>query len=131
MCMICTLRRLKVDKFGDRLRKLRKEKKLTQVELGKLLKTSHATINRYENNIHQPDLDTLNKLANIFNVSTDYLLGRVDNKEIAIIEGKEIPTELSKIGVEYLEVNKELKEKGFTPKKIKRLIETLEDLNKK
>nr|WP_202709717.1 helix-turn-helix transcriptional regulator [Sporosalibacterium faouarense] len=129
--MICTLRRLKVDKFGDRLRKLRKEKKLTQVELGKLLKTSHATINRYENNIHQPDLDTLNKLANIFNVSTDYLLGRVDNKEIAIIEGKEIPTELSKIGVEYLEVNKELKEKGFTPKKIKRLIETLEDLNKK
>ncbi|WP_341534021.1 helix-turn-helix transcriptional regulator [Sporosalibacterium faouarense] len=120
-----------MDKFGDRLRKLRKEKKLTQVELGKLLKTSHATINRYENNIHQPDLDTLNKLANIFNVSTDYLLGRVDNKEIAIIEGKEIPTELSKIGVEYLEVNKELKEKGFTPKKIKRLIETLEDLNKK
>ncbi|WDV44496.1 helix-turn-helix transcriptional regulator [Clostridiaceae bacterium M8S5] len=115
-----------MNKFGNVLKTLRKEKGLTQSKLGELLNTSHATINRYENNVYQPDLSTLDKLANIFNVTTDYLLGRVDRREISVIEGTEIPEELRKIGVEYLEVNKELKEKGFTPEKIRDLIEGLE-----
>jgi len=115
-------------KFGKRLKQLRKEKNLTQVQLGELLNTSHATINRYENNIHEPDLETINKLADLFDVTADYLLGRTDMKEIAIIENDEIPEELRKIGVEYLEVSKELKEKGFTPEKIKSLIKTIEEL---
>ncbi|WZL73102.1 S24 family peptidase [Clostridiaceae bacterium 35-E11] len=73
---------------GDRFKKLRKEKKLTQVQLGNILNTSHATINRYEKGIHQPDLNTINKIAEIFNVTTDYLLGRENLLENTIeIEG--------------------------------------------
>lgn len=114
--------------FGERLKELRKEKNLTQAQLGELLNTSHATINRYEKNIHEPDLDTINKLADIFDVSVDYLLGRTDIENVAIIEGDEIPKELKDIGVEYLEVSKELKEKGFTPEKIRNLIKVIKEL---
>jgi len=63
---------------GERLRTLREEKNMTQYELGKVFTITDATINRYENGIRQPDTDTLNKLANYFNVSADYLLGRTD-----------------------------------------------------
>ena len=47
------------------------------------------------------------------------------------MENEEIPMELREIGVEYLEVNKELKEKGFTPEKIRALIKTITELNQK
>jgi SOS-response transcriptional repressors (RecA-mediated autopeptidases) len=65
---------------GDRLKKLRDDKNLTQTELGKAFSISDATINRYEKNQRQPDTDTLNKLADYFNVTVDYLLGRSDFK---------------------------------------------------
>ena len=126
--MTGTLRSFDMSKFGKRLRELRKERKLTQVELGKVIKTSHATINRYENSIHQPDIETINNLADFFNVTTDYLLGRTNRKEMAIIEGEEIPKELKDIGIEYLEISKELKEKGFKPQDIKELIKAIEKM---
>lgn len=63
---------------GERLKELRLEMNLTQIELAKIFNTTHSTINRYEKGIHQPDTDTLNKLADFFNVSTDYLLNRTD-----------------------------------------------------
>ncbi|OGO77631.1 MAG: transcriptional regulator [Clostridiales bacterium GWB2_37_7] len=65
---------------GDRLKHLRLEKNLTQIELGKIFNTSHATINRYEKGVNEPDSETINKFADFFNVSTDYLLGRTNTK---------------------------------------------------
>ncbi|WZL74078.1 helix-turn-helix transcriptional regulator [Clostridiaceae bacterium 35-E11] len=112
--------------FGQRLKELRKEKSLNQSEIGKLLNVSTSTIGMYEQGRRDPDTNTLKFLAEYFNVSVDYLLGRTDKREIAIIENDDIPNELRAIGVEYLEVNKELKEKGFTPERIRNLIESLE-----
>ncbi len=60
---------------GERLKKLREEKNLTQIELGKAFNISHSTINRYENGLRQPDNETLINMSNFFNVSVDYLLG--------------------------------------------------------
>lgn len=60
---------------GERLKKLREEMKLTQIELGKAFNISHSTINRYENGLRQPDNETLINMSNFFNVSVDYLLG--------------------------------------------------------
>ena len=60
---------------GERLKKLREEMKLTQIELGKAFNISHSTINRYENGLRQPDNETLINMSNYFNVSVDYLLG--------------------------------------------------------
>ncbi len=62
--------------FGKRLKELREEKKLTQEELGKLLNLSKANISKYEAESIQPNLESIEFLADFFNVSVDYLLGR-------------------------------------------------------
>jgi transcriptional regulator with XRE-family HTH domain len=66
--------------LGIRIKSLRKEKKYSQLELAKLLNVSQSTIAYYEKEQKQPSHDTLTKLADIFNVTVDYLLGRTDIK---------------------------------------------------
>lgn len=66
--------------FGDRLRNLRLENNLTQEDLSKKLNVSRATVGRYETNERFPDKDTLKNIADVFNVSIDYLLERTSNK---------------------------------------------------
>lgn len=66
--------------FPKRLKQLREEKEWTQEYLGKLLGFSDATINRYEKGLRSPEPETLSKLADIFNTTTDYLLGRTDDR---------------------------------------------------
>ncbi|MYU74051.1 helix-turn-helix domain-containing protein [Ligilactobacillus salivarius] len=67
--------------FGLRLRALRNEKKLTQDELGKLLNVSGKTIGTWERDSRQPNIEAINKLASIFYVTTDYLLGNSNEKQ--------------------------------------------------
>lgn len=67
--------------FGDRLKALRENQGLTQNDLAIRLNTSRNTITAYENNTNEPNLTILVELADIFNVSTDYLLGRTDEKQ--------------------------------------------------
>lgn len=61
---------------GQILAELRTEKGLYQKELAAYLRVSVGTISNYENGVHYPDPDTLCKLAEFFEVTTDYLLGR-------------------------------------------------------
>ena len=68
--------------FSERLRKLRRERNLTQTELANSLNVSNGTIAMWETEKRQPDLDMVSKIASFFNVSVDYLMGReqkVDN----------------------------------------------------
>lgn len=74
----------------ERLKKLRKNKNLTMKELGQLINVAESTISLYENGKRQPDYQTLQKLADIFNVSLDYLLERDDNA-ISKPKGVKIP----------------------------------------
>lgn len=62
--------------FSETLKKLRKTHKLTQEKLAEKLMISKATISHYEQGINKPNLDTIIKLAEIFDVSVDYLIGR-------------------------------------------------------
>ena len=62
--------------FGEILMELRKEKNIGQKELAAYLTLSTGTISNYENGVHFPDLRTLCKLADYFDVTTDYLLNR-------------------------------------------------------
>ena len=64
------------DLFGKNLKRLRTNAKLTQQELATKLKVAPSTIGMYESGKRMPDTEILNKLANMFNVSIDYLLGR-------------------------------------------------------
>ena len=66
--------------FGVRLRALRESQGLTQNDLATKLNTARTTITLYENSTNEPDFNTLIKIADIFNVSLDYLLGRTDEK---------------------------------------------------
>ena len=61
---------------GKILMELRKEKNIGQKELAAYLQLSTGTISNYENGVHSPDLNTLCKLADYFDVTTDYLLNR-------------------------------------------------------
>ena len=62
--------------FGELLAELRKDKGLKQKALAKALHVSSATISNYENNVHLPDVDKLTSIADYFDVTLDYLLGR-------------------------------------------------------
>lgn len=69
-----------METFGSRLKELRIKKELTGEELGNLLNVTKMSISRWESDQRFPDKDTLVKIANFFNVSTDYLLGRSNLK---------------------------------------------------
>lgn len=70
--------------FGERLKLLRLEKDLTQIELGKQFNLGKTAISLYENNERFPDKETLDKMADFFGCSVDYLLGRTDLKSIIL-----------------------------------------------
>ena len=65
-----------------RLKELRKKKGITQLRLATELNTTQNTINRYETGEHEPGIAELIKLADYFNVSVDYLIGRTDDPTI-------------------------------------------------
>ncbi|MBP2635509.1 MAG: putative prophage LambdaCh01, repressor protein [Firmicutes bacterium] len=65
--------------FAHRLKELRADKNLTQLEFGALFNLSKQTISGYEKGDASPPLETLQKFADYFNVTTDYLLGRESN----------------------------------------------------
>lgn len=62
-----------------RLKALRKEKNISQLKLAMDLSMNQNTISRYETGEREADYKTLIKIADYFNVSIDYLLGRTDN----------------------------------------------------
>lgn len=64
----------------DRIKILRKEKNLTQDDLAAALGLSRSTIAGYETNKRKPDAETIHKLADYFDVSIDYLMGRVNQR---------------------------------------------------
>ena len=61
--------------LGNNIRAVRKEKKLSQVELGKAVGVSRSTIANWEKGKTSPATTYILKLANFFNITTDYLLG--------------------------------------------------------
>ncbi len=64
--------------FGKRLRELRKEKGIGQVALAKELKVSKSIISLWENGLREPGIYAIKAVCDFFNVSADYMLGRID-----------------------------------------------------
>lgn len=82
--------------FGNKIKDLRENKKITQAELAKILDVSPSTIGMWEQNRRTPDAESLKKISNVFNVSVDYILGKTDirnydNMEPTIALHSEIP----------------------------------------
>ena len=68
--------------MNNNLKKLRQERKLTQIALQMQTGIEQALISKFENEERVPPTETLIILADFYNVSIDYILGRTDNPEI-------------------------------------------------
>lgn len=68
--------------MGEKLKSLRIEKKLTQKQVADRIGLAISAVSSYESGTRYPSYDVLVKLARIFHVSTDYLLGMTDKRNI-------------------------------------------------
>lgn len=64
--------------FTERLRELRIQNNYSQQDLADKMGVTKQTISQYERGVRKPDMDTLTALCDIFNVSSDYLMGKSD-----------------------------------------------------
>lgn len=110
--------------FGKRLTFLRKETTMTQEDLGKLFNVHKGTISKWESGSRTPDIDIIVKIANYFNVTTDFLLGLSDERKPSaktIYTGKElsdlVPSEWREAieEIEYLEFYQKMKKDEINP----------------
>ena len=67
--------------YFKRLRDLREDKDMSQAEIAKILYTSQTIYSRYERGVRTLPIEHLLILADFYNVSTDYILGRTNIKE--------------------------------------------------
>ena len=74
-------------RFSDRLKALRNSKGLSQADFAKQVGVSKSSINMYERGEREPNFETLEAIADYFNVDLDYLLGKSDvpNKAQAVM----------------------------------------------
>lgn len=84
--------------LGKRIQELRKQAKFSQVELADKINISKSQMIRYENKGVQPPADILNKMADIFNTSVDFLInGNNDEKAKATLKNSELLQKLKDI----------------------------------
>lgn len=95
--------------FAFRLKYLRQSKEITQVQLAAKLGVKKQSISNWENDNIMPSVEMLEKCANYFRVSTDYLLGR-----------DEMPTD----GVQSMDIT------GLTPQQVAHIYAIVEDFRK-
>lgn len=67
--------------FADRIKTLRKEKGLTQIQFAQQFNVANGTVGMWETGKREPDFETTQRIADFFGVSVDYLLGREGQKE--------------------------------------------------
>lgn len=89
--------------FGQRLKALRLEKGMTQQQLADFLDIEKSNISRFESGKQSPSSDNRIKMAKLFNVSVDYMLGLSDHKSL----DKEKSEKISKEAADLMEkINK-------------------------
>lgn len=77
--------------FHERVRALRQARGMSQVELAKCLGVTKQSVSNWENDNIQPSIDMLVKVARVFSVSTDYLLGLESDQ---VINVRDLPEEV-------------------------------------
>lgn len=70
--------------FGIKLAELRHKSHMSQFQLAKVLNVSTSTLGMYETDKREPSLKVLKRIADYFDVSTDYLLGRIQKSKASI-----------------------------------------------
>jgi len=111
--------------FAERLRELRKQKELSQTQLGAIIGIHYTHVGRYERGSSLPNSDTLRRLAEALGVTGDYLLdGAVDTVARARLEDRELLQqfqEVEKLEDEDKRVVKVLLDAFLTKRKLRSL----------
>lgn len=81
-----------VSKFSMRLKELRQSRDMSMHDLAKQIGMSKSSVNMYERGEREPGLETLEAIADCFNVDLDYLLGKSDIPNRALTQSYKIPT---------------------------------------
>lgn len=113
---------------------------LTLREFADNCSLSHSYIAKLKNGIDprskseiHPTMDTISKLSSAMNIEVKELLlqaGYIDKAENHILLEDQIPLELRKIGIEYLELAKEMQDKNISPQDIKKIISAFKEEDK-
>lgn len=82
--------------LSARIKEIRTAKKLSQVDLAKLLGVTKQSVSNWENDNIQPSVEMLLKISEALNVTTDYLLGRSDRRYLDI-------TDLPEEAIQYIQ----------------------------
>lgn len=105
--------------LGSRLRKERERRNWSQVTVAKKIGITNAVLSNYERNYRDPDTDTLKRLAKLYHVTTDYLLGRDDIESMTDEEiDEEIREIMQEVNVWYKDEPEDRKEKLIMLRKI-------------
>ena len=70
--------------LSERIRQLRQDRGISQVDLAKRLNVTKQSVSNWENDNIQPSIEMLQRIADICSVSTDYLLGRENRRYLEI-----------------------------------------------
>ena len=114
--------------FGERIKELREINNISLQELAEALKSTKSTLSRYENNIMQPRATFVQKMAEYFGVTTDYMLGKTHKPHLVLKDN--LPFELENIGIKYLIVAKELQDMKIDINEIEKIIKIYKEVNK-
>jgi transcriptional regulator with XRE-family HTH domain len=124
--MAVTEKNTKFNGFSKRLRELRKQQGLTQTELGNLVDLHYTLVGRYESGSSMPSAETLISLAEILNVSIDYLLiGNTVDVATSNLKDKDLLKmfkETEKLNNKDKELVKQILDSFLTKKKLEETI---------
>lgn len=110
-----------------RLQEMRVKLKKTKREIANDLRIEESTYGKYELGKRQPDIGMLDKLADYFDCTADYLLGRTNSTETKVIT--ELPKELIDAGIKGIEVFKNIKPSDLTLEDYKDILEAYAKIN--
>ncbi|MDR3562192.1 MAG: helix-turn-helix transcriptional regulator [Negativicutes bacterium] len=104
-------------KCGDRIKQLRNKKNITQDEMAQLLDVDRSTFASWEINRREPDLSALCNIADRFEVTLDWLVGRgAVPKDAQAVTGED---------AEWLEVMGSAQKRGFSAVNVKSLLDLI------
>lgn len=110
--------------LGARIRSLREEKSISQLELAKILNIGNTTLSQYESDKRIPSDTVKKKIADYFNVSTDYLLGRSNIRNPYIKKDSSETDEVDELEQEFEELKDKMK--NISPSKRKKILKMIE-----
>lgn len=109
-----------MSKFGDRLKALREDNDILSKDFAKAMNVEAPTISNWERGVRFPKEEMLVKIADYFNCSLDYLLGRTDNPDAVVYAANFDNQEVE------IEVDKSYPK--LTPQEVNNLIEQLKEV---